>query len=1559
MRKGRRYKKALSILLSAVLLISMGTTAFATVAGTENPTENVTEDLTENLAENLIEDNGVKKQDPEEYRLATLSNALLAEKHETSENETSGNETSETESCEDEEENEDYEELENDLEDGDYDEELLEEDRVSGATPSNAVSDFDSLEELENDISTPSNAERIDVLSDLQERIDALPAVEDFAEMSFEEQDSIYAEVMEISDIYYEGLTDEEQTQIDTEKLFALLSVFTNQIMTMAFAEDIAASVGETGYKSLSEACDAAANTGNPVVLQQDVEIDSSLSISGAVTIDLNGHELTQGSEPQMVFWVESGGDLTLTGTGSVSGTNYKFGIIYVASGGQATLEDQVVLKDNQCSYGGAVYNKGSFTMAGGTIQNTYASGGGGAVYNTGTFTMEDGSIQNTSSAYRGGAVYNTGTFTMESGTISGTKATTTAYNDAYGGGAVLNTGTFTMNGGMISDASASYGGAVHNSNVFSMTNGTISSCVSTSYGGGVYNSGTFTMEDGLIFGNKGSSGCGVYNDMQSEMRMDGGTIALNEGGGGIYASTRTKTTVTGGAVYKNVWTSTTSTYKGEYADYFGSKDGYAISSAADEPVEVSFPAADTMNADGYTFTGWNVYDLSTKITTKVTGELPGGWDDYPYGQNGYIVYWAECEEADAAYSSGIYLDGNSGDDALDGTSKDKAVKTFGRAEELAVAALNRGESAVIYVCGTVTAAGNEEWSLPEGVVLKREKDFKDYLIKVPKGAELTLRDITVDGSRPMVNGVYINNISGYTNSLIHVTDGGTLNISDGAILQNNLAGRDDKDYDGGAVFVDCGTVHMTGGIIQNNKSRNYGGGITITGSSFTSSTFTMSGGSIEDNESSSGGGAAILRGARMELGGEAVISSNHALSHGGGIHVGGDTTAECSGYGVQQLVMDGGRISENTANYSGGGIFIQHNSRADISSGDIVSNEAGVKGGGGHPFQGGGIYVNGGKYYLLNAVGEVANGLLQLYNVEITGNSANSGGGLAACPTANVSMFLTDGGIFHDNNTETGNSQEIFCYEASSQGNQFYTSDFMLGGGMYQWIYNGERAPQDYYQYTTDYVYLNNICAAEDVAAAQRLAQVHISGNKADQRGGGIASNGDVIIGSAPQNKDSAITITKTWNDNGHGEMRRPTSIKADIRYGEYTLRGIELTAENGWKATWQNMPDEIINQPGAELKILETDCAWYTLNEESGRAEVDDDGVLQISFENVYNPVTGTLTVTKTVGGNAGETQKEFHFTVTLNDKLIHGEYGDMTFTDGTAVFTLKHGESKTAVGLPADTVYEVVEAEAGQDGYITTSTGKSGVITEEGAAAAFLNVKNSSGPGPGPGPDPDPKPDPDPDPSTGSLIVSKTVSGSRGDTTKPFLFTVTLGDTSINGQYGDMDFHDGVAVFELKHGESRQASDLPAGLRYTVSESNHGGYTVTSSGETGIIEEGETAAVLFNNHRSGGGSGGSGSSGGSGDPGGSNPSGGSGGPGVSNESGASNESGGSNDAGESEISVHVTEESQPEIQHDNVPRTGDESNLLLWIVLMGISGVGLIVTSKILQWRDRRKS
>ena len=112
------------------------------------------------------------------------------------------------------------------------------------------------------------------------------------------------------------------------------------------------------------------------------------------------------------------------------------------------------------------------------------------------------------------------------------------------------------------------------------------------------------------------------------------------------------------------------------------------------------------------------------------------------------------------------------------------------------------------------------------------------------------------------------------------------------------------------------------------------------------------------------------------------------------------------------------------------------------------------------------------------------------------------------------------------------------------------------------------------------------------------------------------------------------------------------------------------------------------------------------------------------------ITNYKDGSLTVSKTVSGNRGDPDKEFHFTVTLTENSSAGTVADsitkaftitgdtdgatqLQFTNGKSVeFTLKHNESLTIQGLPAGIDYQVTEAERDQDGYTTSGTAGMGL-------------------------------------------------------------------------------------------------------------------------------------------------------------------------------------------------------------------------------------------------------
>lgn len=100
-------------------------------------------------------------------------------------------------------------------------------------------------------------------------------------------------------------------------------------------------------------------------------------------------------------------------------------------------------------------------------------------------------------------------------------------------------------------------------------------------------------------------------------------------------------------------------------------------------------------------------------------------------------------------------------------------------------------------------------------------------------------------------------------------------------------------------------------------------------------------------------------------------------------------------------------------------------------------------------------------------------------------------------------------------------------------------------------------------------------------------------------------------------------------------------------------------------------------------------------------------------------------------------------------------------------------------------------------------------------------------------------------------GNLTVSKSVVGET-DSATAFTFTVTLGNTSINGTYGDMTFTNGVANVTLKNGESATAEHLPAGTTYGVTETENADYSPDKTVDTGTIVKDATATAAFTNTR-----------------------------------------------------------------------------------------------------------
>lgn len=528
---------------------------------------------------------------------------------------------------------------------------------------------------------------------------------------------------------------------------------------------------------------------------------------------------------------------------------------------------------------------------------------------------------------------------------------------------------------------------------------------------------------------------------------------------------------------------------------------------------------------------------------------------------------------ADGAPSDALYLNGQGGDDNNDGSSPEKALKSFEAVKNKITETIKN-----IFVTGTTSVEGDVSL---EGTNAKlvRDKDFNGYLLKVEKGKKATLKNIVIDGNSE--------NNKNIEKSLVYV-DGGILNIEKDAVLRNNKIKPDEKlnPTHGGAINArNHATVNMSGGSVEDNQAT-YGGGIQLY-----ESTMNFTGGAVQNNRSeqvfdkpynqyySAGGGISVREDSVLNMSGDAKVLNNVAAEVGGGISVGSNNPEKGS-----VLKMDGGIVDGNTAGAAGGGIFIQakyfsgSQGKAYINAGKITNNHMDGSGKTNKAFGGGGIYVNGAS----EEYGR--NGELYIKNVLITDNTAKlQGAGMANCPISKTKIYVNDGMAFHGNKSESTKTNDLYFlssdYYLSHSGQAVYElSKRMLGGALYNWqTPDGKELSEDMHKGTlAKNTELGLNANPKDIELAKALAKVIISGNYSATRGGGIGSNGSVTIGTDTSTTD--IHVEKKWDDNENANKNRPNTIEvqllAKVGEKEYLVETKEVKAKENWEAWFKDLP-------------------------------------------------------------------------------------------------------------------------------------------------------------------------------------------------------------------------------------------------------------------------------------------------------------------------------------------------------------------------------------------------
>ncbi len=533
-------------------------------------------------------------------------------------------------------------------------------------------------------------------------------------------------------------------------------------------------------------------------------------------------------------------------------------GTIYVSSTINVTGEESWTLAEGQSlaradGFTGAlvsVAEGGKLTLSSITVDGREIEGVDSplvTVAEGGSLTVEAGAVlEHNLSSKAGGAVVCNGTMTMTGGEIRG--------NAAASGGAVSLGGAFIMEGGSIHDNTASGTGAgidAFRADSITLNGGSIKNNEAESNGGGVYifltklNVGA----DASIIANKAADGAGIYGWM--------GTIAM-----------------TGGSVRSNK-----ATGENGVGGINGMLRGFTVSGDVIISGNTDTAGKNSNTAVNFTINGAMGGDASIYVTADADTAFASGSGDYKITEGDAGHFFSDVSglvpaldtennsikfetEPGAELLDKVYLNGISGDGAADGRTPETAVKTFAQAKALLA------EDGTIYVTDMITVTGQETWSLADKGSAKIARD-ESYIGEEPEEghdyvngplvevngfrASLTLEDVVLDGA----------NIEAMT-GLVTVKSG-SLKINDGAVLENAVG----LQHNGGGLYIyGDGSVTMNGGIIRNNFSAGYGGGV------FNNGEFDLRGGSITGNSAGYSVGG-VHNNASMTMSGTVVIRDN------------------------------------------------------------------------------------------------------------------------------------------------------------------------------------------------------------------------------------------------------------------------------------------------------------------------------------------------------------------------------------------------------------------------------------------------------------------------------------------------------------------------------------------------------------------------------------------------------------------------------------------------------------------------------------------------------------
>lgn len=500
------------------------------------------------------------------------------------------------------------------------------------------------------------------------------------------------------------------------------------------------------------------------------------------------------------------------------------------------------------------------------------------------------------------------------------------------------------------------------------------------------------------------------------------------------------------------------------------------------------------------------------------------------------------------------------------------------------------------------------------------------------------------------------------------------LEMTGGVVAGNKAAA-------GGGIFANfTATLNLAGGIISGNatygntinngddtNAGGYGGGVYTKGANVTiSGSACITNNRVNDRVTDNlynngvlgGGGIACTHGGTLTMT-DGSVTANYSHEAGGGIY---------AGFWNQwiKFKMTGGIIAGNMSeNAEGGGLRISTGTTGDIGTEPGTSNKiyitnnktmTGSTNGRGGDWGGGGIFIQQG-------------GKLNIVQTLITNNEAGGwGGGVGACPTGETIVSHSNGAAIY-NNADHGEHFSAGGHDKDLDQNTDYISDpfenhghrdfflvrnndsqntvavvlgKMLGGESAGWQGTCDRIP-----ITIDpnggaeakYMFgLQANPSSDAVNKAQAAATTIISGNYSYTHGGGIMTNGDLVVGKVealnvyPAIKVKANKVLKkdgsTQSLSGHGYQFKLLRKAVGSDGEPYWNENGTLNA-SGCEAT----PEVTVNDEG-EI-VIDTAANFQSGNYDLYLVEVPvdekgttfDQTIYKIHVSVSANPVTTTL--------------------------------------------------------------------------------------------------------------------------------------------------------------------------------------------------------------------------------------------------------------------------------------------------------------------------------------------